>query len=64
MYNNRHWLTDVVAGAGIGILSVQAAYWLYPPMSRLIFGKRNKGEIVVAPHLSTHDKGLTCVMTF
>lgn len=59
MYINRHWLTDVVAGAGIGILSVQAAYWLYPAMSRLIFGKRNKGEIVVAPHLSTHDKGLT-----
>ena len=26
MYNNRHWLTDVIAGAGIGILSVQAAY--------------------------------------
>lgn len=49
MYNNRHWLTDVVAGAGIGILSVQAAYWLYAAMSRLIFGKRNKGEIVVAP---------------
>lgn len=30
MYNNRHWLTDVIAGAGIGILSVQAAYCLYP----------------------------------
>ena len=25
MYNNRHWFTDVIAGAGIGILSVEAA---------------------------------------
>ena len=23
MYNNRHWLTDVAAGAGIGILSTK-----------------------------------------
>jgi membrane-associated phospholipid phosphatase len=28
MYNNRHWLTDVVAGAGLGILIVRLAYWL------------------------------------
>lgn len=25
MYNGRHWLHDVVAGAGVGILSVRAA---------------------------------------
>lgn len=40
MYNNRHWLTDVLAGAGIGILSVQAAYWLYPAINRTLFKKR------------------------
>ena len=27
---NRHWVSDVIAGAGIGILSTKAAYWLYP----------------------------------
>lgn len=30
MYNNRHWLSDVIAGAGFGILSTKLAYWLYP----------------------------------
>lgn len=30
MYNNRHWLTDVLAGAGIGILSTKLAYFLHP----------------------------------
>lgn len=28
IYNNRHWLNDVVAGAGLGILSVQLTYAL------------------------------------
>lgn len=34
IYNNRHWLSDVLAGAGIGILSAQFSYrlsdWLSP----------------------------------
>lgn len=38
MYNNRHWLTDVTTGAGIGILSTKAAYWLFPAIKKHIFG--------------------------
>jgi len=30
MYNNKHWMTDVAAGAGLGILSTQVAYWIHP----------------------------------
>lgn len=41
MYNNRHWLTDVVAGAGIGILSAKAGYWLYPTVNKLFASKNN-----------------------
>ena len=37
VYNNRHWVGDVLAGAGIGILSAQAAYWLLP-LERKLFG--------------------------
>jgi membrane-associated phospholipid phosphatase len=37
MYNNRHWLTDVVAGAGFGILSTKAAYWIFPKIKKLLF---------------------------
>jgi hypothetical protein len=37
MYNNKHWLSDVVAGAGIGILSTKAAYWMYPWIQRQLF---------------------------
>ncbi len=28
VYNNRHWISDVAAGAGIGILSVSTVYWI------------------------------------
>jgi membrane-associated phospholipid phosphatase len=40
MYNNKHWLRDVVAGAGFGILATQMAYWIYPVIERKLF--RNK----------------------
>lgn len=30
LYNNRHWLNDVVAGAGIGILSARVGMWMLP----------------------------------
>ena len=28
IYNNRHWVGDVAAGAGLGILSVSVVYWI------------------------------------
>ena len=36
IYNNRHWVSDLLGGAGIGILSAQAAYWLLPLERRLL----------------------------
>lgn len=44
MYNNRHWLTDVAAGAGIGILSAKAAYWLFPTINKLLASKSNPNK--------------------
>lgn len=45
MYNNRHWFSDVIAGAGVGVLSTQAAYWLYPKIREFI-SPRNKNAFV------------------
>lgn len=63
MYNNRHWLTDVIAGAGIGILSVQAAYWLYPVISKTFFHKRYIKNVYISPYVSENSKGLNCTIT-
>ncbi len=34
VYNNKHWLSDVIAGAGFGIISTKATYWLYPKLAK------------------------------
>jgi len=42
MYNGRHWLHDVVAGAGVGILSARIGEWSGSLWHRLL-RKRKKG---------------------
>lgn len=62
-YNNRHWLTDVVAGAGFGILCAQAAYWLYPVITKTFFHKRYNANIFLSPYVSQESKGLALHLT-
>ncbi len=65
MYNNRHWLTDVAAGAGIGILSTKLAYRLYPYLSRELFGESaKKTESVLVPSYDGKTVGLSYVRNF
>lgn len=64
MYNNRHWLTDVVAGAGFGILCAQAAYWLYPVITKTLFRKRYNSNIYLSPYISSESKGIAFQLTF
>lgn len=64
MYNNRHWLTDVLAGAGIGILSTRAAYWLYPTISKVFFYRRFLKNTFLSPYISLQEKGVCCRITF
>jgi len=48
LYNNAHWVSDVVAGAGFGILSTKMIYLVYPYIKRkLLNGKTS--NIVVSP---------------
>ena len=64
MYNNRHWLTDVIARAGFGILAAQAAYWLYPAITKALFRKRREKNICLAPYMSAESRGLCLNITF
>lgn len=63
MYNNRHWLTDVAMGAGIGILSTKVAYWLLPVINDKIFNTKNKNvSYIVMPFYQDKKAGLGFVM--
>lgn len=40
MMNRRHWFSDVITGAGIGIVSVEIAYLLLPVFNKWIYGSK------------------------
>jgi len=50
MYNNKHWFTDIVAGAGFGILSTKMAYWLYPTIKTTFFREKHLKNITALPY--------------
>ena len=65
IYNNRHWLTDVAAGAGIGILSTKIAYWINPYVTQKLFGKEKKNSTsLIAPTYDGKQFGLSLIKTF
>lgn len=63
MYNNRHWFSDVVAGAGFGILSTKFTYLLYPQVRKLISG-RNKAALNLLPLYQNGKAGFYFSGTF
>ncbi len=63
IYNNRHWLSDVVAGAGVGIASTKLAYWLYPKISKKFF-KNNASKTVLLPSYSNGSYSINFVKNF
>lgn len=79
IYNNRHWINDVVGGAAIGYLSTTFAYWVYPYLlksraiahrdnllSRATGEKRRPAELswVASPFASPAGYGVSCSITF
>lgn len=61
MYNNKHWLGDVVAGAGIGILSARIATQFYPLVNRLVFKRKTQATACLIPTLQQGGFGLQLV---
>lgn len=66
MYNGRHWFNDVLAGAGLGILSARIGYWMLP-LNRHIFRIPRKGQAMVALPIyynRTKAVGMSCAIQF
>jgi membrane-associated phospholipid phosphatase len=63
MYNNRHWASDVIAGAGIGVLSTKAAYWLYPKIQRMFISK-SANHVMVMPNYNAEWKSAGVSLIF
>ena len=59
LYNDRHWLNDVLGGAGVGILSARIAYWLLPWERRLLgWEKKAPAALSVVPAYNPSTKSI------
>lgn len=64
MYHRDHWFSDVIAGAGFGILSTKAAYLVYPYLRNALThtDKNGKHTTMIMPVYQDGVKGLSFAM--
>lgn len=62
--NKKHWVSDVVTGAGIGILSTEVAYMLLPIWHNILGIKEKEKSLVIVPTVSTENMGIALAYTF
>ncbi len=62
--NDKHWVSDVVAGAGFGILSTELAYWIFPKVNSLLRGKNKNTSTMIMPSYKNQGLGIEFVKNF
>ena len=63
LYNNKHWMSDIIAGAGFGILSTKLAYWIYPVIKKKFF-KSGPVNTMAVPYYQQGSFGFALVKQF
>lgn len=69
VWNEKHWFTDVLAGAGMGMLSARIGWWLLPGVSRLadsVLGldASHGQKLAVSPAVNDGHLGLAMCLSF
>lgn len=69
IHNNRHWVGDVLFGAGLGMLSTKLAYYLYPRIQKKVLQNRENKKhrveaCVFAPYYNGVQGGLAAALYF
>lgn len=62
IYNDRHWLTDVAMGAGIGILSTKVAYWTFPYLNKIVTKKNKNNTGMISPFYNGNQMGVGMIL--
>lgn len=61
MMNNDHWMSDVLVGAGLGILTTKIVYWVDPLLRKRVnrnSGKHGKDNLSFLPYVSPNHYGV------
>ena len=61
MMNNKHWMSDVFVGAGLGILTTKLVYWIDPLLRNRMnrnSGKQGKNNLSFLPYVSPNHYGV------
>lgn len=67
VYNDRHWVNDILGGAAIGILSANVGYWMLPLERRLFRWDKpssNHAAVVALPYYYNKNYGLSLAVVF
>lgn len=66
VYNDRHWLNDVIGGVGFGILSARIGYWLLPCERKLFRWKSGDPSVSALPSYNPvdHSVGISVCRNF
>ncbi|MDR1552707.1 MAG: phosphatase PAP2 family protein [Prevotellaceae bacterium] len=63
--NDKHWVSDVVAGAGIGIISTKIVYWTYPYLQKMFNRKKSKRtQTFIFPTYNNKTMGMNFLYRF
>jgi len=62
--NNKHWVSDVIAGAGVGMLSVELGYLMLPLFHKIIGISADNKNLVVVPAVGENNYGFGLAYTF
>lgn len=62
--NKKHWFSDVVTGAGVGILSAEIGYLLLPVFHKILGVNNPDKGLVIAPSIGNNNYGVGLAYTF
>jgi hypothetical protein len=54
MYHHVHWFSDVIMGAGYGILATKLSYLIYPYLKQIFIPKKNMNFVLSPNLIDTH----------
>ena len=64
MINRKHWFSDVVTGAGVGILCVELSYLMLPVWHKLFKIKQKDKRVAIIPIVTENSLGIGGVVIF